>query len=202
MRVLLLYHPLALDHTHVNQWPAAFKIDTGMPYRRGYLKQSFYFVFIQFRGGIFNFFASSNRDVLFIYYFCNTGRLQKSFGLTFTSRKIHQHHHHSTCYIVSFLHRCIYTLQHMPEDDNFYLVCRQNQSLTLPLHCNTYLTERLDHKRLFLCVLSTFSTCHRRAYLLLVLSPVFQAAVTRLHFKSFYIETTHSFSLETLNDIA
>ena len=39
------------------------------------------YVFIQFRRGIFNFFASSNRDVLLIYIivFVTQGRLQKSF---------------------------------------------------------------------------------------------------------------------------
>ena len=69
----------------------------------------------------------------------------------------------------------------MSGDDNLYLICRQNQYLTLPLHCNTYHMEHLDHKNLFLCVFSTFSTCHQRACLrlLLVLSPVFQTAVTR-----------------------
>ena len=48
-----------------------------------------------------------------------------------------------------FLHRCVYTLQHMSEDDNFYLVCRQNQSLTWPLHCNTHCMEHLDHEIFF-----------------------------------------------------
>ena len=38
---------------------------------------------------------------------------------------------------------------HIPEDDNFYLVCRQNQFLTLPLHSNTYRMEHLDHENLF-----------------------------------------------------
>ena len=37
-------------------------------------------VFIQFRRGTFNFFASFNRDVLFIYIsFVTPGRLQKTF---------------------------------------------------------------------------------------------------------------------------
>ena len=51
------------------------------------------FVFIQFRQGIFNFFASSNRDVLFIYYqLCNPEAGYKSlFGLLFTPQKIHHH---------------------------------------------------------------------------------------------------------------
>ena len=43
------------------------------------------FVFIQFRRGLFNFFASSNRDVLLIYFidFVTQGRLQKSFLIFF-----------------------------------------------------------------------------------------------------------------------
>ena len=89
---------------------------------------STFFVFIQFRRGIFNFFASSNSDVLFILVFAilifvTSVRLQKSFGLLFTPQKIHHHHHHhhSACCIVGFLHRCIYALRHMPEDDNFTL---------------------------------------------------------------------------------
>ena len=98
----------------------------------------------------------------FIISFATPGRLQKSFfNLLFTHRKIHHHHHHSAYYTVAFLHRCIYTLQYIP-DDNFYLVCRQNRSLTLPLHCNTCHMEHLDHKNLSLCVLSTFLTYHRR----------------------------------------
>ena len=53
--------------------------------------------------------------------------LQKSFDPPsfYTSKKIH-HHHHSVCWIVGFLYKCIYTLQHIPEDDNFCLVCMQN----------------------------------------------------------------------------
>ena len=115
----------------------------------------------------------------------------------FTPQKIH-HHHHSTCYIVSFLHRCIYTLQHIPEDNNFYLVCRQNRSLTLPLHCNTCRMEHLDHENLSLCVLFKFSTCRERncLLLLLVLLPVFQIAVTQPHLFILGI-----FASETLNDI-
>ena len=42
------------------------------------------FVFIQFRRGIFNFFASSNRDVLFIYYqFYNPRQATKKIFLAF-----------------------------------------------------------------------------------------------------------------------
>ena len=70
----------------------------------------------------------------FIISFCNPRAGYKSpfFCVLFTTQKIHHHHHHhdhhhcSTSYIVGFLYRCIYPLQHIPEDDNFYLVCRQN----------------------------------------------------------------------------
>ena len=129
----------------------------------------------------------------FIISFVTPGRLQKYFDLLSTPQKIHHHHHHhSTCYTVVFLHRSIYTLQHIPEDDNFWLVCRQNRSLTLPLHCNTCHMEHLDHENLSLCVLSTFSTYHGRIFLLLVLLSVFQTAATQPHSKSFYTEApTH-----------
>ena len=96
------------------------------------------------------------RLVGFLLVFVTQGRLQKYFGLPFTPREIHHHHHHSTCCIVVFLHRFICTLHYISEDDSFYLVCRQNQSLTLPLRCDTCRMERLDHEKLFLCVLSTF----------------------------------------------
>ena len=69
----------------------------------------------------------------------------------FTPQKIY-HLHRSICCIVSFLHWCIYTPQHIPEYDNFYLVCRQNRSLTLPVHCNTCRMEYLDPENLSICV--------------------------------------------------
>ena len=152
------------------------------------------FVSIQFRRGIFNFFASSNSDVLFIYYqFCNPRQVTKRFLAFFLHLKksIHHHHyHHSAYYIVGFLYRCIYTPQHIPEDDNFNLVCRQNRSLTLPLNCNTCHMEHHDHENLSLCVRSTFSTYHGCTCLLLlsVLSPFFQITVTQPHSKSFNIK--------------
>ena len=110
----------------------------------------------------------------------------------FTPQKIY-HLHRSICCIVSFLHWCIYTPQHIPEDDNFYLVCRQNRSLTLPVHCNTCRMEYLDPENLSICVcfFFRFLTYLGRTCLLLssVLSPVFQIAVTQPHSKSFYIWT-------------
>ena len=60
--------------------------------------------------------------------------------------------------------------------------------------------EHLDHENLSLYVLFTFSTCHRYTCLLLslVLSPVFQIAVTQPHSKSPHTEPPaiflHSFS--------
>ena len=82
-------------------------------------------------------------------------------------------------------------LQHIPEDDNFYLVCRRSRSLTLSLHCSTCRMEHLDHNNLSLCILPTFSIYHGRTYFLLisVLQPIFQIAVTKPPSKSFYIET-------------
>ena len=54
----------------------------------------------------------------------------------------------------------------MSEDDNFYLVYIQNQSLKLPLHYNTHRMERFDHENLFLCLISIFSAYHGRTSLL------------------------------------
>ena len=128
----------------------------------------------------------------FIISFVAPARFQKSFRPSFfTPQKIQHHHHHSACCIAGFSHWCIYTLEHIPKDDNFYLVCRQNKSLTQPLHCSIYYTDYLDHENLSLFILSTFWTYDRRTYLLFlsVLSPFFQIAVTQSHFKSFYIVT-------------
>ena len=152
------------------------------------------FLFIQFRRDMFNFFAKSTAtSSSFIISFITPRKVTKIFCLLFAPQKFH-HHHCSTCYIVSFLHQCIYTLQHIPEDDNFYLVSRQNRSLTLPLHCNTCRMEHLGHENLPLCVLSTFPTYHGCTclLLLLVLSPVFHIAVTQPYSKSFYIEAPTS----------
>ena len=123
----------------------------------------------------------------FIISLCNRRQVTKIF-LTFLHLK--NQSHQSTYCIAGFLHWCIYTFQHIPKDDNFHLVCRQNQSLTQLLHCRTCHMEHLNHENLSLCVLSTFSTCHERTCLLLlsVLSPVFQIALTQPHSKSFCIE--------------
>ena len=115
------------------------------------------FVFMQFQRGIFNFFASSNRSCSFIISLPQG--LQKSFGLVFTLQKSYHHYHHHSAYcIAGFLHLCIYTLQYIPRDDNFYLVCIKSQSLTL--HCNSCYMEHRDHENLSLCVLSMFSAYH------------------------------------------
>ena len=126
----------------------------------------------------------------FIISFVNPGRLQKSLKTSFYTLK------NPSSSSLNMLHccfsaRCIYTLQHIPEDDNFYLVCRQNQYSILPLHYNACRMEHSDHENLPLCVLSTFSTCHWRTCLhfLSVLSPFFQITVIQPHSKSFYIET-------------
>ena len=63
----------------------------------------------------------------------------------------------------------------------FYLVCRQNRSITLTLHCSICCMEHLDHENLSLCVLSTFSTYHGRTCLLsFLLSECFFARITYL----------------------
>ena len=89
----------------------------------------------------------------------------------------------------------VFSIQNIPEDDNFYLVCRHNQSLTPVLHYNTCPMEHLDRENLSLCILSTFSTCHGRTCLLFlsVLLPVFQIDVTQPHSKPFHTESSRLF---------
>ena len=90
-----------------------------------------------------------------------------------------------------FLRSYIYTIQHIPEDGIFYLVCRQNRSLTLLLHYNTCRMEYIDHEKWSLYVFSTFSTYHGPTclLLLLVLLSFFQTATTQPYSKYFCIET-------------
>ena len=92
--------------------------------------------FIQFRRGIFNSFAFSSNDVLFIYYFVAPNWVTKVCFCLFSTTQI-IHHHHSTCCIAGFLHQCIYTSQHILANGSFNFACRQSRPLTLPLHCNT-----------------------------------------------------------------
>ena len=55
---------------------------------------------------------------------------------------------HLTCCIAGFLHQCIYTFKHIPQDGSFYLVCIQSQPLILLLRCYTRRMEHLDHQNL------------------------------------------------------
>ena len=82
MRVFLSNLPSTFDHTHADQWLAAFEVRHTMQARVSepeiiYLYfavvfliafSSSSFVFMQFLRGIFNLSASSNSDVLLIYY--------------------------------------------------------------------------------------------------------------------------------------
>ena len=60
------------------------------------------------------------------FIFCNPQLGNESlfflFMSPFTPQNIYHHLNHSTCYIAGFLHWCIYTLQHIPEDGSFYFV--------------------------------------------------------------------------------
>ena len=109
----------------------------------GFLSTSF--VFTQFQRGMFNSFAFSNNVVLSIYYFVTLRQVTKVFCSSFLHlKKSIIIHHHPTCYIVGFLHRCVYNLQHIPVD-GIYFVCRQSQYLRKLLHCNTCCIEHLGH---------------------------------------------------------
>ena len=94
----------------------------------------------------------------------------------------------SLTYIAGFLHQCIYTQQHIPEDE-FYFVYIQSQSLTLLLCCNKCYMEHTDHENLSWCVLSTISVYYACISLpfLKVLLLSFRIAGTQLHFRWFYI---------------
>lgn len=67
---------------------------------------------------------------------------------SFTPQKMLHHHNHLVCYNAGLLHHPIYTLQDIPENDSFYLVCMQFQPSTLLLHYNTRPMGRLDHGNL------------------------------------------------------
>ena len=88
------------------------------------------FVFIQFRRGTFNFLGRFNNDVhyLLLVLWPQSG-YKKPLTFTFYTSK------NPSSSLLSMLH-CwfsasvyLFTLQHIPGDDNFYLVCIQNQSL-------------------------------------------------------------------------
>ena len=127
-------------------------------------------LYITFRRGIFNFFASYNSfDNVFIYFFVILNYVPKKCLLKFHYDKCKKHlfilpqkslYHHlnySASYIAGFQYHCIYTLQHIPEDDSFYLACVQRQLLKLLVLCNKCYMERIDHGNYSWCVLSTFS---------------------------------------------
>ena len=90
----------------------------------------------------------------FIHSFVTPNQVTKIFGLLFLRLENYIIITSKAYCIAGFLHQCIYTLQDIPGDDDFCLVCIQNQSLTLPLHCNTCYMERYNHENLFLCFLS------------------------------------------------
>ena len=79
---------------------------------------------------------------LFIYLFisnCSILNIRQTCScLILATQNIHYHHlNHLTYYSAGFLHQCIYTLQHIPEDGSFHLICIQGQLLTILLRCNT-----------------------------------------------------------------
>ena len=89
------------------------------------------FVFIRFRRGIFDPFASCNNfhNVLLIYFSCypQLGNKQIIFSTPvyafFIPQKLHCHLNNLAYCIAGILCHCIYTLQHIPQDDSFYFAC-------------------------------------------------------------------------------
>ena len=139
----------------------------------------------------------------FIISFAAPVRLQKSFKPSFYTSKSP-----SSSSSLGMLH-CWFSASvylhssTLLEDDNFCLVCIQNQSLIQPLHCNACYMEYLDHENLSLCVLSTFSTYHWSTYLLFFIASVaiFSNNCDSTSFQIFLYWDTHSFSSKTLDDI-
>ena len=142
------------------------------------------FVFIQFWGGIFNSFAISRNDILFIhYYFVTLGHVTKIFFVFFVCLKnstiiiIAQHVTFSVlCIGVIYTRMIIFAL----------LVGRVDL-----YHCRCIAIDAVWNvlaMKFFLCVLSLFSTYHRHICFLLlsVLLSVFQIAATKHHSKSFF----------------
>ena len=72
---------------------------------------------------LFFFFFLTTTSCSFIISFVTHKQVTKSFfGLLFYTSE--NPSSSSACCIAGFLHRYIYTLQHAPEDDNCYLVCK------------------------------------------------------------------------------
>ena len=144
-RVSFLYQPSAFHHTLfandllLPKFIQELDTDRAISTKNTLLvpcDSAFDSFFIQFRRGIFNSFAFSSNDVLFIYYFVAPNQVTKICFCLFSTPQI-IHHHHSTCCIAGFLHQCIYTSQHILANGSFNFACRQSRPLTLPLHCNT-----------------------------------------------------------------
>ena len=145
---------------------------------------------IKFRWDIFNSFASSSNFVLLIYFLLLQARLQKYSCLFFTTQNIH-HHHHSICSIDGFLNQCIYTLQNTPEDDSFYFVCIQRQSLSHGTSWEFVLMHSF-HGFSLPCIYLPFTGS--------LVS--FSNSCNSTLFQMFLYKSTHSSASETLNHIA
>ena len=75
---------------------------------------------------ILNSLASWNNviNVLLLIYFFRNLQLDYKKIAFFTPQYIHHHHLNHSCCMACFLHQFINTLQHIPEDGSFYLICR------------------------------------------------------------------------------
>ena len=123
---------------------------------------SSYLIIIQFQPGIFKSFASCNifDNVFLLIYFSVTLNwitkicllkvqyFENTTDLVMLLFALHIHHHHLkhlTCSIAGFLHQCIYTLQHIPEDDFAkFLPCLYREStfnIAFALQCMPYGTS-------------------------------------------------------------
>ena len=143
-----LYHPSAFGHKIFYQWLAAseFHPSTSYRYRAISTKNNLLvlcdIVFDGFFKLFFCFHAVSTGYIQLLY-FLQQRRLAHLFFVTLFSAS--KNPSSSSCNFAGFVHRCIYTLQHIPVNGSFYFVCRQVRSLGLLFHYNTYRMKHLDH---------------------------------------------------------
>ena len=135
-QVSSLHHPSTFVHALFNQWPAAFKVHLNTPYSWGHLHQKkslctlwwclwWLFQALPLFSYSFDRVYSTFLQVLtetscsFIMSCVTLRQVKKVFLASCLHLK--KSIIISTCYIVGFVHWCIYTLQHISENDIFTL---------------------------------------------------------------------------------
>ena len=90
---------------------------------------------------------------------------------------LHHHLNHAACFTDSSLslNPCIYTFQHIPQVNRFYLACIFSKPFKLLLLHNKFHMERIDHGNPSWYILSMFSVCHA-LFTLFFLGSVFSSS--------------------------